>query len=257
MGMKSRFAALSTLSLASVLLFACSGSSETNIDKGFAVPPTEEMVRAEPKGLSVSDSLALPPNPAPDVDLAPANQKPDTDTRLANLEAAVAALRADYDTIVPTFKTLSVNTDRLVGLMDRLEGKRNMPSLNLLSPAAGSDLKTPTLDAETVIQSVRFGRHDEKTRIVLDVTNLSQYSYEIDNAEGIMVISMPYAVWEAGAQEHSIGSGLVEGWTHQHDEVGGTALVLQLKETAKVVHKNSLPASGDRGSRIFVDIAPL
>lgn len=265
--------ALASACLMVAFVAACSaGKTDSFGDGSFAIPPTEEMVRAEPKGLNLEDQLARPYDVgaaaaqtiSASVESAPSNLKPDVDTRLANLEAAVASLRADYDTIVPTFKTLSVNTDRLVSLMDRLEGR----TADQIAPAAGAPvlgsadssapaLTSAALSAPSAVTKVRIGDNTGVTRIVLDVEALSQYTYEVDNAGRQMLIAMPFAQWKAGQQAFSIASPLVESWRYEALAGGGAGLILTLKKDVKIVGRNSLPANGDKGPRIYVDIAPL
>lgn len=218
---------------------------------------TAEMHSAPQSGISV-ERAASEAAQQQAIDIAPPNGKPDVETRIANLEAALASLRADYDRIIPTFKTLSVNTDRLVGLLDQLEANGGVASI---APAAGIEepqmaVSAPaSADGSTLVRGVRFGMHPDKARIVIDVSSPTEYSYNIDNIEKVMMISLPHANWKTVAQRMNIGSDIVESWTYQPGPDGGSALVLQLKGAAKVIGRNALPANGGKGPRIYIDIA--
>lgn len=293
------------LTTASVLLFACSSEPNKIAGKDTAMPPPEQTVKAQPKGLNlasptmpsmpepkaapeippatkvaVRDADDMSPNPPPKVetdvatlydspqqqavqiqnvqqaiDIAPPNGKMDVDARIAHLEAAVAALRADYDQILPTFKQLSVNTDRLASLMGQLEGSEKMAAI---APAAGG----PKMAAESSggvasVDAVRFGFHPDKARIVMDVSDLTQYSFDIDNTEKVMVINLPEAHWKAGAQRTPVSSEFIDSWTYQAAPEGGAFMIIQLKNPVKVIARNALPANGSKGPRIYVDIARI
>lgn len=200
------------------------------------------------------------------IDTAPPNAKPDVETRIANLEAALASLRADYDRIIPTFKTLSVNTERLVGLMNQLEAEQKLSSVSAasISPAAGVEtpvsapvmaMDSVSADGGALVRGVRFGMHPDKARVVIDVSSPTDYSYDIDNIEKVMMISLPHANWKTVAQRMNIGSDIIESWSYQPGPDGGSALILQLKGAAKVIGRNALPANGGKGPRIYIDIA--
>jgi hypothetical protein len=254
------------LSSAIVLLVAgCSGGSKP-MKQGEAIPPSQEMVHAQPKGLNLmgptmpdatkmaaKDSDDMAPMPAPAVETAnlEPNKKPDVESRIANLEAQLAALRADYDKIVPTFKTLSVNTDRLVTLLDKLEGQ----DAATVKPAAGPTLSAEAGQAAAAVKKIRFGEHTGKTRVVLDLNEITEYGYEVDNVEGIVMIALPDAKWQAGAQSAAFSSPYIESWSYQVMPDGGTALILQTKKPVKISAHNALPGNGAESPRIYLDIS--
>lgn len=186
-----------------------------------------------------------------DSEMAPSNEMPSTEERLAQLEASVAALRADYDQIVPTFKTLSVNTERLVGLLDQVEGqggikaKASAPAQSVPAMMSGS--------GEAAVTKVRFGAHPDKIRMVLDVSSLTGYSASVDNENHVLVVSLPEAGWST-VQQGDVHSPFISGWQYRPAADGGAMLVLQLKDDVKISGQNALPANGSKGPRIYVDI---
>lgn len=264
---------------AGLVLVGCSSEPNKIADKDSALPPSEvkeAKIATQPKGLNlgspatspvippatkiaVRDGDDLTPNPPAtvvamqqDIDTAPANQKPDVETRIANLEAQLAALRADYDRIVPTFKKLSVNADRLVSLMNELEDGATVANI---APAAGPTMALG-IKGQSVVQDIRFGQHGNKTRIVMDVSDLSEYNYRIDNDARTMTIRMPQATWSAKAKGMSDLSDLVSSWQYQPLGEKGSMLILDLRQPVKQIGGNALPPNGEKGPRIYIDIAP-
>lgn len=84
------------------------------------------------------------------------------------------------------------------------------------------------------VTQVRFGQHDDKTRMVLDVSPGVNYSYDIDNNEKILLISLPGAGWAGVAQDAVAQSPYVASYQAVPDGSGGTQLVVQLRVAARV-----------------------
>lgn len=185
------------------------------------------------------------------------NEMPAVDQRLANLEAAVASLRADYDRIVPTFKTLSVNSDRLAALLDRMEGKvASAPAQDTsevpaqTAPAAGAQMTA-------AINDVRFGHEPNKTRIVFDMSGAGEYLFDLDNTEKVFIVSMPTASWGANKSGGAIkSSAIFESWSVQDaSESGGVNMIFTLKKDSAITGRAELPSADGKGPRIYFDIS--
>ncbi len=130
-----------------------------------------------------------------------------------------------------------------------------VPGAPIAIPAA----YTPPAINVASIQNVRFGNHDGgKSRMVIDVSAASHFTFDIDNNEKLMVVEIPGTVWSAGPitrqlQDHP----LVESMASSPDGQGGTRVVLQLKAPAKVLWSQAIPPAGGQGNRIVIDISSL
>lgn len=124
--------------------------------------------------------------------------------------------------------------------------------------AAPVSYTPPTLDV-TAIKNVRFGSHTNgKSRLVLDVTGARTFTYEIDNAEKILVLEVPGTVWNAGPVTRNIQDNpLVVSMASTPDGQGGTRLVFQLRESAQILWSQAIPPAGSQGHRIVLDLASL
>ena len=127
------------------------------------------------------------------------------------------------------------------------------------TPVAIPAAYTPPAINVTSIQNVRFGNHDGgKSRMVIDVSAASSFTFDVDNQEKLMVVEIPGTVWNAGPitrqlQDHP----LVQSMTSSPDGTGGTRVVLQLKTSAKVLWSQAIPPAGAQGNRIVIDISSL
>ena len=108
----------------------------------------------------------------------------------------------------------------------------------------------------TIISQMRLGEHPDKTRLVLDVSDNVAFSYDIDNAENVLMLELPGAAW-AGADMPVRPTSNVVSYTAVPDGQGGTQMAIQLKQASQVLWAQYLPAAGGNGPRIVLDIAPL
>ncbi len=127
------------------------------------------------------------------------------------------------------------------------------------APVAIPAAYTPPAINVTSIQNVRFGNHEGgKSRMVIDVSAASNFTFDIDNNEKVMVVEIPGTVWSAGPitrqlQDHP----LVQSMASSPDGQGGTRVVLQMKAPAKVLWSQAIPPAGGQGNRIVIDISSL
>lgn len=286
------------LLLSTVALAACGSSEPSTVTQGsIAPPPPGEIV-------VVNHGLDHPPPQDESTVLAPAGLKADETTiaiqspplqegvpeplttqattvvetvsvtgessRLAQLEKEVAALRADYNAMMPAFNGLITTNERIKTLLDQLEQKAGVspaPAPAAATPAAvpASAVKAapqpqaaatpaPTTGA-AIISGMRIGEHGEKTRLVLDASAVTEYKTDVNNADKTLVISLPAAGWSGKETVAGLKSPLVSGWTASSGPSGGTLVTISLKSAAKVVATEHLKAEGGASPRIVIDIA--
>lgn len=294
--MAAPFPARTTLALllSTVALAACGSSEPSTVSQGtIAPPPPGEIV-------VVNHGLDHPPPQDESTVLAPASLKADETTividnpplqegvpeplttqtttvvetvsttgessRLAQLEKEVAALRADYNAMMPAFNGLITTNERIKTLLDQLEQKAGVSPAPAAAPAAvapaaktapapqAAATPAPTTGA-AIISGMRIGEHGEKTRLVLDASAVTEYKTDVNNAEKTLVISLPAAGWSGKETVAGLKSPLVSGWTASSGPSGGTLVTISLKSAAKVVATEHLKAEGGASPRIVIDIA--
>lgn len=104
------------------------------------------------------------------------------------------------------------------------------------------------------VVSVRMGSYPDKTRLVLDLSAASKYSYDVDNNERLLIIDLPGAAWTAEMQKSFAGNPLVKGYSAQSAN-GGTTVAVELARPAKVTNTAQLaPNATYSAHRIFLDI---
>lgn len=112
-------------------------------------------------------------------------------------------------------------------------------------------------ESVAAVTSVRIGEQKgEVTRIVLDTTKRTEMRYDLDNGEGLLVIDLPGNQWKATESLTLKSSPMVKSFRANTDK-NGSHLVLQLKQSAKVLSTARLNPSGSYGHRVYLDLVPF
>lgn len=136
----------------------------------------------------------------------------------------------------------------------KTENKKSTPVQ--ASPKKES-VQKPVIKSDVfAVTSVRIGEQGkDMTRIVLDTTKAAEINYDLDNAEGLLVIEIPKAKWSTTESQVFQKSPMIKSFRALSDEQG-VRFVADLKQKAKVVATARLTPSGTSGHRVYVDIAP-
>lgn len=131
------------------------------------------------------------------------------------------------------------------------------PTVQAAAPVAQPAAYTPPAINVAAVQGVRLGNHETgKTRMVFDVSKASTFTYDVDNAEKILVIEIPSTVWNAGpVTRNFMENPLVKSLAASPNGQGGTRIVVQLSAPAKVLWSQAIPPAGLQGDRIVFDLA--
>lgn len=124
------------------------------------------------------------------------------------------------------------------------------------SPVSKPEKIVAPVSAVAAVTSVRIGEpKKDVTRIVLDTTKAAEMKYDLDNGEHILVVDLPGNAWNATKSMTLKSSPMVKSFSASSDD-GGSHLVLQLKQLAKVSTTARLNPSGQYGHRVYLDIVP-
>ena len=213
-------------------------------------------------------------------------QTSDTE-RLGRLERMVQTLRNDFDSVSPSIKRLMVLEGDLQTLIAELQEITQLnpgqlqpiPPEEMVQPqqpavprapaqtmakkhsSGGKKIynKTPPpLTGQAAVYDVRVGEHKGKTRIVIDVNAKTPHSVSLDNSEGIMVVELPQAAWQAATSRNYRTSGFLKSYNVEKASEGNTGyfLIFQLKRDAQLSYERVLPAlSGGGAQRIVFDLS--
>lgn len=125
-----------------------------------------------------------------------------------------------------------------------------------LAPPAGAEPGRPTITAlKPIVVDVRVGRHPDKTRFVLEVTDILDYTLLPIADPFRIVIDLPVLDWQTG-QANGPGVGLIERHRSGRFDAETTRIVLDLSGPAAIRDHFFLPAKDGHLPRFVLDLAP-
>ena len=109
---------------------------------------------------------------------------------------------------------------------------------------------------QTQVLGIRFGIHQTRTRIVVDLNASVPVNTRADSSPRRVVIDLPSVRWNLRASDQSEPKGLATGVRHGPVGDSGSRIVIDTATPVKIVNTMMLPPSGDaEGYRYVVDIA--
>jgi hypothetical protein len=160
------------------------------------------------------------------------------------VKKAAEPVPSPASTPVPSSEAQTANTEEEAG-----EEEMTASYTPEEAPAAGP--------ATSAVKAVRIGEHGSKTRVVfdLDAPAKPDFSYDLDNEEGLLLVDMPSSAWKSGSEAGKPNSPLIAGWKSQPGHAGGTSVAIQLKKDARILSTQFLKAEGKDSARLVMDIA--
>jgi hypothetical protein len=243
-----------------LLLSACSSTPE-------APKPTVEKA---PNAMPAIEMAAVDKAPVPIVDFTIAE-------RIGNLEKDMMTLKNDMASAQPKLQKIDAMERKFreltIELNDidtryKLSQAPAVPTQVISAPLKSDDMtKSPQspvqkdkvsavqkpVSGAPAVKQVRFGGKPDRARIVLDMTSATNISYDLDNAEKILVLEIPKTKWDAKTEMAVRSSELVSSYQAENTE-NGSRLILQLKQPVKVLRSNTLSPSDGMGNRFYIDL---
>ena len=109
-----------------------------------------------------------------------------------------------------------------------------------------------------VALNLRVGEHADKSRIVFDTNQRTNFSIDLDNDERLIIIELPKARWIDGSSKTFSDSKLLESYSVEPLNDGkGSMIVISLKKTTKILREKRLsPDNENAYHRIYFDLSP-
>lgn len=195
--------------------------------------------------------------------------------RLDELEKEMAAVRNDISMMLPALTRLAESQADIQAMIANAAQpaageeaflppgemapavEKPLPVIPLAEPVVPLAETPPAPAAEAGIKQIRFGTHPDKTRVVLDATGDATFSYDLDNEENILMLDIAGMEWNGAKDTLVPDSPLLASWSAEPDGKGGTRVAILLKQAAKVVMAQALPAAPGKDARIVIDLAGI
>ena len=130
------------------------------------------------------------------------------------------------------------------------------PPKPLPQPGAGPSVGTRLQGQLPVVMSARIGEHQDRTRLVIELSdpvNLRAFALA---APDRVVIDMPEVSWRLGAPPRPSGFGAVKSYRYGQFRAGNSRMVIDLNQPVSVSDALVLPPSSGFGYRVVIDLFP-
>src|SRR3954469_10986688 len=119
-------------------------------------------------------------------------------------------------------------------------------------PTVGSKRQGPL----PMVMSARIGEHEDRTRLVIELSDpVNLRSFVLANPDRV-VIDMPEVTWRIGAPPRPSGFGAVKSYRYGQFRAGNSRMVIDLNQPVTVSDALVLPPSAGFGYRVVIDLFP-
>lgn len=113
---------------------------------------------------------------------------------------------------------------------------------------------SPVMDGTAKVTDFRVGQHGDKARLVFETTDKVSYNYDLDNAEGLMIVTLSGARWDYASEQAFANHAFLSSYKAIEGKTGETSVIFQLKNPAKVEWVQSLEPVAGKGYRLIMDL---
>jgi len=130
------------------------------------------------------------------------------------------------------------------------QGQGNPPTAKPAPPPVAKPATPP------VVMSARIGEHDDRTRLVIELSdpvNLRAFSLANPNR---IILDMPEVAWRMGAPPVPSGRGLIKAYRYGLFRAGNSRMVIDLNRPARLGETLAIPPAAGFGYRVVIDLFP-
>lgn len=173
------------------------------------------------------------------------------DGKIAGLQKDVGALRTRQDEMAATLANTSASP--VPAAPPKPSPVVNKPSRKPVSQAVVQSAKPMTSGPLRVV-GVRLGDAADHTRLVFDTSGPVTLTAELDNAEKLLLITLPKTGWDADRTRNFTRDKRLEGYQVMCGTGPDSQIVFTLRAPVTLGTAVALPPGGTRGHRIYIDL---
>jgi N-acetylmuramoyl-L-alanine amidase len=130
------------------------------------------------------------------------------------------------------------------------------PSKPIPEPVAGPSVGSKPQGPLPVVMSARIGEHEDRTRLVIELSDpVNLRTFSLANPDRV-VIDMPEVSWRLGAPPRPTGFGAVKSYRYGEFRAGNSRIVIDLNQPVTVSDALVIPPSAGFGYRVVIDLFP-
>ncbi|HWX90223.1 MAG TPA: N-acetylmuramoyl-L-alanine amidase [Rhizomicrobium sp.] len=123
---------------------------------------------------------------------------------------------------------------------------------SLAGPSVGTKPQGPL----PIVMSARIGEHEDRTRLVIELSDpVNLRAFALANPDRV-VIDMPEVSWRLGAPPRPTGFGAVQSYRYGQFRAGNSRMVIDLNQPVTVSDTLVIPPSAGFGYRVVIDLFP-
>ena len=123
---------------------------------------------------------------------------------------------------------------------------------SLAGPSVGTKPQGPL----PIVMSARIGEHEDRTRLVIELSDpVNLRAFALANPDRV-VIDMPEVSWRLGAPPRPTGFGAVQSYRYGLFRAGNSRMVIDLNQPVTVSDTLVIPPSAGFGYRVVIDLFP-
>lgn len=130
------------------------------------------------------------------------------------------------------------------------------PPKPMPEPVAGPSIGSKPQGPLPIVMSARIGEHEDRTRLVIELSDpVNLRAFALANPDRV-VIDMPQVSWRLGAPPRPSGFGPVKSYRYGEFRAGNSRMVIDLNSPVRVSDPLVLPPSAGFGYRVVIDLFP-
>ncbi len=148
--------------------------------------------------------------------------------------------------------------DAISKLLRRQDGSNLpvAPPRPVPQPIAGPSVGAKPKGALPIVMSARIGEHEDRTRLVIELSDpVNLRAFALANPDRV-VIDMPQVAWRLGAPPKPSGFGPVKSYRYGQFRAGNSRMVIDLNQPVTVADALVIPPSAGFGYRVVIDLFP-
>src|ERR1700754_1861029 len=146
--------------------------------------------------------------------------------------------------------------DAISKLMHQSQDLPTAPPKAPPEPVAGPTVGTRPQGPLPVVMSARIGEHDDRTRLVIELSDpVNLRAFALAGPDRV-VIDMPEVSWRVGAPPRPSGFGAVKSYRYGTFRAGNSRMVIALNQPVTVSDALVIPPSSGFGYRVVIDLFP-
>ncbi len=130
------------------------------------------------------------------------------------------------------------------------------PAKPVPAPGPGPTIGSRPQGPLPIVMSARIGEHDDRTRLVIELSDpVNLRAFALANPDRV-VIDMPEVSWRLGAPPRPSGFGAIKSYRYGQFRAGNSRMVIDLNQPVSVSDSLVLPPSSGFGYRVVIDLFP-